>query len=116
MQQAAYIGSSLVITGEISSREPLTIAGRVDGVIDGDGHAITIEAGAHVTADIAASAIVIAGCVTGSMTAAERIAIRAGAEVEGDLKAPRIAIDDGAVVHGKVEIAGTRSIGLARAS
>jgi len=116
MQQGAYIGSSVVIKGEISSREPLTISGRVDGTIDGDGHVITVEAGAQVTADIVASAIVIGGSVKGSLEAAERIAIRSGAEVNGDLKAPRIAIDEGAVVCGKVEIAGTRKIDLVRAS
>ena len=116
MQQGAYIGSSVVITGEISSREPLTISGRVEGIIDGDGHVITVEAGAQVTADITASSIVIGGSVKGALTAAERIAIRSGAEVDGDLKAPRIAIDEGAIVTGKVEIAGTRKLDLARAS
>lgn len=116
MQQGAHIGASVVVKGEISAREPLTVSGRVEGSIDVPGHIVTIEAGAHVEADVAAAGIIVSGTVTGSLVAEERIMLRAGAEVDGDLTAPRLAVDDGACVRGKATIGGSRGIDLARAS
>jgi cytoskeletal protein CcmA (bactofilin family) len=88
----------------------------VEGTIVVPGHIVTIEAGAHVEADVAAAGIIVSGTVTGALVAEDRIMLRAGAVVEGDLTAPRLAVDDGACVRGKATIAGPRAIDLARAS
>ena len=116
MQHGAHIGPSVVIKGEISAREPITVSGRVEGTIDVPGHVVTIEAGAQVTADVVAGGIVVSGTVHGSLVAEERIALRAGADVEGDLTAPRMAIEDGAYARGKATISGPAAMNLARAS
>jgi cytoskeletal protein CcmA (bactofilin family) len=106
MQNPARRGSTLVIRGEITAQEALTIAGQVDGTIDVAGHIVTVEQGALVVADIAAAAIVVSGQVKGALAAATRIHLHASAEVKGELNAPRIAVEDGAVVQGKVHVAG----------
>jgi cytoskeletal protein CcmA (bactofilin family) len=106
MQNAARRGSTLVIRGEITAQEALTIAGQVDGTIDVAGHIVTVEQGAVVAADISAAAIVVCGKVEGTLAAVTRIHLHAGAEVKGDLNAPRMAVEDGAIVQGKVHIAG----------
>ena len=116
MQHGAHIGPSVVVKGEISAKEPLTVSGRVEGRIDVPGHVVTIGAGAHVTADVTAAAIVVAGTLKGALVAEERIALRAGADVEGTLSAPRLAVDDGACLSGKATITGPRDVDLARAS
>ena len=116
MQHGAHIGPSVVIKGEISAKEPLVISGRVEGTISAPGCVVTIEAGAHVTADVEAGGIVVSGTVHGSLVAEERIALRAGAEVEGDLTAPRMSVEDGARASGKATIAGPAVVDLARAS
>lgn len=100
-------GSTLVIKGDITAQEPLSIAGRVDGTIDAQGYMVTIHAGAQVAADIAADAIVVSGAVRGSLAAGRRIELHAGAEVNGDLSAPNAAIEDGALLRGKVHVKGT---------
>ena len=116
MQQGSHIGPSVVVKGEISAKEPLTVSGRVEGTIDVRGHVLTVEAGAHVEGDVTAAGIVVAGTVKGSLLAEERIALRAGADVEGTLTAPRLAVDDGACRGGKATIAGPHAVELARAS
>ena len=116
MQHGAHIGPSVVVKGEISAQEPLTVSGRVEGTIDVPGHVVTIEAGADVTADVAAGGIVVSGTVHGSLVAEERIVLRAGAEVDGDLSAPRLAIEDGARACGTVTVAAPAAVDLARAS
>lgn len=116
MQHGAHIGPSVVIKGDVSAGEPLRVSGRVDGTIAAPGQIVTIEAGAHVTADVAAAGIIVAGTVIGSLVAEDRIALRAGAEVTGNLRAPRIAVEDGACVCGKALIAGPAGVDLACAS
>jgi cytoskeletal protein CcmA (bactofilin family) len=116
MQNGAHIGPSVVIKGDITTQEPLVVSGRVEGTITAPGQTVTIEAGARVTANVAAAGIVIGGKVKGSLVAEERIALRAGAEVKGDMSAPRVAVEDGAFVCGKAQIAGTTAAELARAS
>ncbi|HET7694558.1 MAG TPA: polymer-forming cytoskeletal protein [Vicinamibacterales bacterium] len=106
MQNAARKGSTLVIRGEITAQEALTIAGQVDGTIDVAGHIVTVEEGAVVAADISAAAIVVCGRVQGTLAAATRIHLQSGAEVQGSLNAPRLAVEDGAVVQGKVLVEG----------
>jgi len=115
MQQGAHIGPTVVIKGEISAQEPLVVSGRVEGTISAPGCVVTIEAGAQVHADIEAAGIVVSGSVHGALLAEERIALRAGAEVEGNLTAPRIAVEDGAFARGQATIAGP-AVPLARAS
>ena len=116
MQHGAHIGATVVIKGEISSKEPITVSGRVDGSITVPGFVVTIEPGAHVTADVEAGGIVVAGTVVGSLVAEERIELRSGADVDGDLIAPRLAVEDGALLSGKVLATGPVGAKLARAS
>lgn len=116
MQHAAHIGPTVVIKGEISAQEPLCVSGRVEGRLDVTGHNVTIESGAHVNADVTASDIVIAGTACGALVAEERIALRAGAVVDGNVTAPRLAIEDGATLCGKVDVTAARNVGLAQAS
>jgi cytoskeletal protein CcmA (bactofilin family) len=106
MQNGARLGSTLFIKGDITAHEPLMIAGRVDGTIHVTGHIVTVERGARIDADISAAGIVVAGEVNGTLAADTRIHLQPSAEVEGDLSAPRIAVDEGAFVQGKLHVEG----------
>ena len=108
MQYAAHIGPSVLIKGEISARENICVAGRIEGRIDVEGYSVTIEPGAHVEADVTADGIVIAGTTHGALTAGQRIELRGTGVVEGDLRAPSLSIEDGAFVCGKVEVTAAR--------
>jgi cytoskeletal protein CcmA (bactofilin family) len=116
MEQGAHIGQSVVVKGDISAREPIRVSGRVEGTIDVSGYTVTVEPGGHVEADVTAAGIVIAGTVKGSLIAEKSIELRSTAEVEGDVTAPNIRVDDGAFVRGKVDVTGARKLDLARAS
>jgi cytoskeletal protein CcmA (bactofilin family) len=103
MQERAGVGSSVVIKGELIAHEDVVIAGRVEGLINVTGHLVVVEAGAHVAGDITAAGIVVAGSVEGSLIADERITVQNGADLQGDVAAPRVAVADGAVVNGRIE-------------
>src|SRR5262245_7981477 len=108
MQSAAYIGPSISIRGEIHAQEPLTIAGRVNGVIDVSGHPLTVIEGAHIDAEVTAHTIVIGGTVEGTLTAEERIVVQQSATLAGDVIAPALSVHDGASVQGRFDITGHR--------
>lgn len=108
MQGTSRIGPTIIVTGEITSGEPLIVAGRVDGTVQCSGHALTIEAGGQLHADAQADSIVVAGQATGSLVADARLKLESTAVVEGTLTSPVLSIADGAEFRGRLEIAGTR--------
>jgi cytoskeletal protein CcmA (bactofilin family) len=103
MERPTEIGSSLVVKGDITAQEDIVVSGRVEGSVAAAGHAVTVNAGAELIADIQARAIVVAGQVLGTLRADERIELGPTANVEGEVAAPRLQIKEGAVFGGKAE-------------
>lgn len=104
MQEQVRLGESLVVHGELSGNEDLTIEGQFDGTIDLQSHCLTVGARGQVKAEIRAGRVVIQGAVNGNITARDRIEIRKTGQVIGDLVSPGIAIEDGAYFKGSIEI------------
>ena len=98
------IGKSVVIKGELSGSEDLTIEGQVEGKIELRQNELTIGPNGRITAQVAAKTIVVQGKVTGDITATERVDIRDNGSVDGDLVAPRVAIADGAHFRGSIDM------------
>src|SRR6267143_1654084 len=103
-EEPASIGKSIVINGELSGSEDLTIEGRVDGKIELRDHVLTVGSNGKIKAQISAKAIVILGQVTGNLTATEKVDIKENGSVEGDIIAPRVAIADGSHFKGSVDM------------
>jgi cytoskeletal protein CcmA (bactofilin family) len=103
-QESVSIGKSIVIKGEVSGSEDLTIEGQVEGKIELRDHILSVGSSGRVQAHIVAKAIVVHGQVTGNLTAAEKVDIRENGAVEGDIIAPRVAIADGAKFRGSVDM------------
>ncbi len=98
------IGKSVVIKGDLTGSEDLTIEGQVEGKIELRQNVLTIGANGKIKASIFAKAVVVLGEVTGDITASERVDIRDAGSVDGDLSAPRIAIADGAHFRGSIDM------------
>lgn len=97
------VGSSIVIDGEISGEEPLTILGTVKGKIAVTQN-VTVEPGATVEADVEGQTVTVSGKVTGNVTAREKLELRADSKMVGNAKAPRIVVADGATFKGNVDM------------
>lgn len=98
------ITSSLLIKGEIQGREDLYIDGEVQGTIRLSDARLTVGPHGRVTADVDAHEIVVRGKVKGALRAQERVEVGRTGELRGDISAQRIAIEEGAQIHSKVEI------------
>ena len=106
MNDRAGVGSTLVIKGEVTAKEDVVIAGRVEGSINVAGHSVTVQPGAHVAGDITATGVTVSGVVEGTVMAEERIKVEAGADLKGDVSAPRVIVADGGLVNGRIETTG----------
>ena len=100
----ATIGPSISIKGDVTGSEDLLIQGRVDGSITLDNYAVSVGNDGRVTANITGRVITIEGNVEGDLTAEEQIVLRGSAQVHGDIKAPRVVLEDGATFRGLVDM------------
>jgi cytoskeletal protein CcmA (bactofilin family) len=108
-RRAAWVGKALLIRGDIVSSSDLVIDGEVEGTIELGDHNLTIGVGASVVADLVADSVNISGTVKGNVTGRSSVQLRAGGVVEGDIKAPQLVMEDGAVLRGRVDAAGKRA-------
>jgi cytoskeletal protein CcmA (bactofilin family) len=100
----ACIGKSVVVKGEVTSAEDLVIEGRVEGKIDLQGHSLVVGQGGDIRAEIVAKSVIVHGTVTGNVTARERVEVRETGAIEGDIVTPGLAVSEGAVLSGRVEM------------
>jgi cytoskeletal protein CcmA (bactofilin family) len=98
------LGKSVVIKGELSASEDLTLYGQMEGRVTLPDHTLTIGPAANIRASISAKAVVIMGAVTGNVAAAEKVEIRATGSVTGDLASPCLVVAEGGHLRGKVEM------------
>jgi cytoskeletal protein CcmA (bactofilin family) len=98
------IGKSVVIKGELSGSEDLTIEGQVDGKIELRQNVLTIGPNGKIKAQVFAKSVIILGEVTGNVTANEKVDIRDNGSVDGDIAAPRVAIAEGAHFRGSIDM------------
>ncbi|MBZ5698762.1 MAG: polymer-forming cytoskeletal protein [Acidobacteriia bacterium] len=110
------ITSSLLIKGEIRGREDLYIDGEVQGTIHLTDGRVTVGPHGKVSADVDAREIVVRGKVKGALRGRERVEVGRTGEVRGDIATLRIAIEEGAQVHSKVEITRAEESRSARAT
>jgi cytoskeletal protein CcmA (bactofilin family) len=100
----AHIGKSITIRGDLSGEEDLVLDGRIEGRVELPEHHLTIGPNGQVEAELSAKEVTIDGHVTGNVTATDRLEIRESGRLEGDVVAPRLLIQEGAELNGKVSM------------
>jgi cytoskeletal protein CcmA (bactofilin family) len=108
-KRMATIGQSIVFKGELNGDEDLEIEGQVNGHVELTNHQLTIGPNGRLKAEVNAKSIVVIGQVIGNLTASERIEVQATGVVQGDLKAPRLNVQEGAVLNGGIEMTSSSS-------
>ena len=98
------VGQSVVIRGEVTSEEDLTIEGRVHGSVLVRNGTVFVGSTARVDADIRGARVQISGEVRGGVSAAERIELAPSATVTGTLSADHVVIADGATFNGSIDM------------
>src|SRR5438874_13761812 len=95
------LGSRDSLTGTLVVEGNIRILGSVDGEVRATGD-IDVDASATVQARIEGRNVHVRGDVTGDVTASARFIVAGSGTVTGNVRAPRLQVDDGATVNGNV--------------
>ena len=98
------IGTSLVITGELTSKEDITVHGQVKGQISMVEGTLLVAPTASIEADIDVTSATIHGTISGKVAAAARVELTPTATVKGTLIAPAVVLREGATFNGKIQV------------
>ncbi len=100
----ATIGESIIIVGEVSGKEDIHINGNIDGAINFRENSIVVGVKGRVNANVTAKNISVEGEVKGELRASEQVTIRPSGRVAGNIRSPRVSLDDGCQYKGSVDM------------
>ena len=100
----ATIGPTIVVNGKISGDEAMVIAGRCEGSVSLPKNTLTVLSGGHVRANVEANVVEIEGEVEGDVNGMDKVVITATGRMEGNIKAPRVILNDGAKFKGSIDM------------
>ena len=102
-----FIGANITIEGTLSGSEPVVVEGLVRGNVRLTGD-LLIGTKARIEATVHARNVTIEGKLTGDVSADERVELVATASVDGNIKAPKIVVAEGARFRGSVDMGSQR--------
>lgn len=101
---SACISQGIRIKGEVTGSEDLFVDGLVEGKLNLTSNScLTVGPNGTVKADLNAREIIIRGKVEGKVTARDKLQIWSTGVINGEVQTDRLAIEDGALLRGKVE-------------
>ena len=104
MVKAAVIGPGITISGDISGTESLYIEGKVEGKINLPGHQVEIGKAGRVAADIVGKFVKVDGKLKGDIVGKEKVVLAKSGNMQGNIVAPRVMLEDGAIFKGSIDI------------
>ena len=104
INRSAVIGKSVIVKGQIYSREDLIVDGEVEGNVELQEHRLTVGPNGKLKASVKARELVVLGTIHGDCETSDKIDIRREAKLVGDIKTARIVIEDGAYFKGGIDI------------
>ena len=97
------LNSDVEIKGSLKFSGELTFEGKLEGEIQTDG-LLNLGDSAVINGNISAQSVVVRGKVNGNITAKEKIEIKAKTEMFGDIRASKLAVEEGVTFVGKSEV------------
>lgn len=102
-----FFGPNLTIEGTITGSEPVVVEATVRGNINITAD-LRIGTKARIEATVHARNVMVEGRLTGDLSADDRVELVAGASVDGNIKAPKIVVAEGARFRGAVDMGSPR--------
>jgi cytoskeletal protein CcmA (bactofilin family) len=97
------LNSDVEIKGNVKFAGELTLEGKLEGEVNSDGTLIIGETGT-VNGNVSAGTVSVRGKINGNITARDKIEIKSKAEVFGDIRSAKLAIEEGVTFVGKTEV------------
>ena len=100
---AACISQGIRIKGEVTGSEDLFVDGLVDGKLNLTNGSLTIGPNGTVKADVNAREVIVRGKIEGKVTGRDKVQLWSTGQITGEVQTERLAIEEGAMLKGKVE-------------
>lgn len=100
----SVIGEAVMITGELITEEDVVVQGQIDGSVYFKNCDLVVGSNAQIQANIFVKSIVTHGEIKGDVYANEHVHIKKPGHVFGNIHSPRVSIESGAVLMGKIEM------------
>ncbi len=110
------IGAKVKVNGDIISSEDLLIEGEVNGTVTLTENELVVGTSGRLKANINAKTVRIEGEVSGDIEGGERVVICASGNVEGNVSAPRVMLEDGGRFKGSIDMGGSKAAAAPKAA
>lgn len=97
---SGFVGHGTTLTGETNFQMMLRVDGHLTGTVTSDGGTLIVGTNGQVDANVSVAVATINGTVNGDVIATEKIQLGRTAKVVGNIAAPRLVIEDGAILEG----------------
>ena len=97
------LNSDVELKGTLKFAGELTFDGKLDGDINSEG-ALNLGDNAVIKGNLNITSVVLRGKINGNVTAKEKIEIKAKTELFGDIRSPKLVIEEGVTFVGKSEV------------
>lgn len=97
---SGFVGHGTVLTGETSFQMMLRVDGNLVGSVSSETGTLIVGTNGQVDANVAVGTAMVNGVVNGDITASEKIHLGRTARVIGNIEAPRLIIEEGALLEG----------------
>jgi len=102
--KVAMIGEGISISGDIKAEVNLKIEGQIEGRSIQCTHDVEIAETGHVSASVVAKVVKVSGVVSGDIGGSEKVLISRSGRVQGNIIAPRVQLEDGALFRGSIDM------------
>lgn len=102
-QGVCTIGEGVLVNGRLTGDEEVTVHGRMEGAIHLGNHLLVAKEGV-VVADVEANTLTVLGHLNGEVVVHDIVTLKSGSVVTGNIRTPRIIIEEGARFKGNVDM------------
>ena len=103
-KEAATIGPSISIRGDVSGEEDLIVQGQVEGTVTLKQNNVIVGKEGRIKANVHARVIEIEGQVEGDLHGDEQVVVRRSGNIRGNVVAPRVTLEDGCKFKGSIDM------------
>ena len=103
----AFLGKGTEFKGVLSFTGTIRVDGSVEGEIISKDTLIAGD-GAFLQGEISVGTLISSGKIMGNVAAGQKVHLLAPASIQGNIKTPKLIIEEGVVFDGKSEMAGEK--------
>lgn len=99
---SCFVGNDSSLDGELNFRSMARIDGHLTGKINSEKGTLIIGVSGQVDANVAVATAIIKGTINGDVVTAEHLELKSTAKVVGNIRTPRLVMEDGAILEGNI--------------